>query len=205
METIENLILDFGGVLLDLDERATYEAFVALGLEKVPPELTAVNLDFQRGKVGREQYVAFLKRYLPPGTTTAQVEDAWCAMLRQVPPARWHLLVRLGKRYRLFLLSNTDPIHIDRLRRRMDLDAFERLFERVYYSQDTGLRKPERALFERVLRENGLDAARTLFVDDTLENVEGARAAGLQGLWLDLSRSRPDEVLSALAERNDLP
>ncbi len=205
METIENLILDFGGVLLDLDERATYEAFVALGLEKVPPELTAVNLDFQRGKVGREQYVAFLKRYLPPGTTTAQVEDAWCAMLRQVPPARWHLLVRLGKRYRLFLLSNTDPIHIDRLRRRMDLDAFEQLFERVYYSQDTGLRKPERALFERVLRENGLDAARTLFVDDTLENVEGARAAGLQGLWLDLSRRRPDEVLSALAERNDLP
>lgn len=197
METIENLILDFGGVLLDLDERATYEAFVALGLEKVPPELTAVNLDFQRGKVGREQYVAFLKRYLPPGTTTAQVEDAWCAMLRQVPPARWHLLVRLGKRYRLFLLSNTDPIHIDRLRRRMDLDAFEQLFERVYYSQDTGLRKPERALFERVLRENGLDAARTLFVDDTLENVEGARAAGLQGLWLDLSRRRPDEVLSA--------
>lgn len=86
METIENLILDFGGVLLDLDERATYEAFVALGLEKVPPELTAVNLDFQRGKVGREQYIAFLKRYLPPGTTTAQVEDAWCAMLRQVPP-----------------------------------------------------------------------------------------------------------------------
>lgn len=200
METIENLILDFGGVLLDLDERATYEAFVALGLEKVPPELTAVNLDFQRGKVGREQYIAFLKRYLPPGTTTAQAEDAWCAMLRQVPPARWHLLECLGKRYRLFLLSNTDPIHIDRLRRRMDLDAFEQLFERVYYSQDTGLRKPERALFERVLRENGLDAARTLFVDDTLENVEGARAAGLQGLWLDLSRRRPDEVLAALAQ-----
>ncbi len=200
METIENLILDFGGVLLDLDERATYEAFVALGLEKVPPELTAVNLDFQRGKVGREQYIAFLKRYLPPGTTTAQVEDAWCAMLRQVPPARWHLLECLGKRYRLFLLSNTDPIHIDRLRRRMDLDAFEQLFERVYYSQDTGLRKPERALFERVLRENGLEAARTLFVDDTLENVEGARAAGLQGLWLDLSRRRPDEVLAALAQ-----
>ena len=200
METIENLILDFGGVLLDLDERATYEAFVALGLEKVPPELTAVNLDFQRGKVGREQYIAFLKRYLPPGTATAQVEDAWCAMLRQVPPARWHLLECLGKRYRLFLLSNTDPIHIDRLRRRMDLDAFEQLFERVYYSQDTGLRKPERALFERVLRENGLEAARTLFVDDTLENVEGARAAGLQGLWLDLSRRRPDEVLAALAQ-----
>ena len=205
METIENLILDFGGVLLDLDERATYEAFVALGLEKVPPEHTAVNLDFQRGKVGREQYIAFLKRYLPPGTTTAQVEDAWCAMLRQVPPPRWHLLECLGKRYRLFLLSNTDPIHIDRLRRRMDLDAFEQLFERVYYSQDTGLRKPERALFERVLRENGLDAARTLFVDDTLENVEGARAAGLQGLWLDLSRRRPDEVLAALAQGNVLP
>ena len=115
------------------------------------------------------------------------------------------MLERLGKRYRLFLLSNTDPIHIDRLRRRMDLDAFEQLFERVYYSQDTGLRKPERALFERVLRENGLDAARTLFVDDTLENVEGARAAGLQGLWLDLSRRRPDEVLAALAQGNVLP
>lgn len=198
MEEVRNLILDFGGVLLEVDERATYEAFVRLGLRNVPAELTAVNLDFQRGKIGEEQYVDCLRRYLPSGVTGRQIRDAWCAMLGEVPRQRMELLGQLGRKYRLFLLSNTDDIHIGRLRQTMDLDRFEQLFERVYYSPRTGFRKPEREIFEMVLRENGLVPRQSLFVDDVQENVDGARATGMQGFWLDLSRYSLADVPQAL-------
>lgn len=198
MKPIENVILDLGGVLLDLDERATYQAFVRLGLKSVPPDLTVANLDFQRGKLSAPQFADYLRRYLPEGVSRDQVCRAWCAMLGQIPEHRREYLRRLGRCYRLFLLSNTDDIHIECLRTRMDLEDFERLFERVYYSQRTGFRKPESRIFRLVLTENGLDASRTLFVDDTRENIEGAKALGLQTRWLDLSHDSFEELAKEL-------
>lgn len=194
METVKNLVLDFGGVLLDLDEQATYQAFVRLGLKRVPKDLASANLDFQRGKLSEEQFVGYLKRYLPPEISHDQVRDAWCAMLGQVPERRWELLRELARSYRLFLLSNTDDIHIARLGKTMDLEGFERLFERVYYSPRTGLRKPEPAIFKMLLSENGLRADQTLFIDDTQENILGAQAVGMQAIWLDLNRLRLEDL-----------
>ena len=194
METVKNLVLDFGGVLLDLDEQATYQAFVRLGLKCVPKDLASANLDFQRGKLSEEQFVGYLKRYLPPEISHDQVRDAWCAMLGQVPERRWELLRELARSYRLFLLSNTDDIHLARLGKTMDLEGFERLFERVYYSPRTGLRKPEPAIFKMLLSENGLRADQTLFIDDTQENILGAQAVGMQAIWLDLNNRRLEDL-----------
>ena len=201
MEPIENVILDMGGVLLDLDERATYQAFVRLGLKSVPQDLAEANLDFQRGKLSARQFADYLRRYLPEGVSREQVCQAWCAMLGEVPERRREYLRQLGRRYRLFLLSNTDDIHIECLRTRMDLEDFERLFERVYYSQRTGFRKPESGIFRLVLTDNSLDASRTLFVDDSRENVDGARSVGLQARWLDLSHESFEHLAQELLSR----
>lgn len=189
MATIRNIILDFGGVLLDLDERATYDAFVRLGLRSLPEAFTPVNHDFQRGCISTDDFVAALLQYLPAGTTAGQVRDAWCAMLGTVPQERLDLLRQWKSRYRLFLLSNTDDIHIGRLRATWPaFGEFEKCFDGVYYSQRTGFRKPEREIFERVIRENGINPAETLFVDDLRENAEAAVQVGMRYFWLDLSR-----------------
>lgn len=190
MANIKNLIFDFGGVLLDLDERATYEAFMRLGLRAVPDDLGEANHAFQRGKITERQFLDTLKKHMPPGVTDSQIKDAWCAMLRDVPKERLDLLKELSKKYRLFLLSNTDDIHINCLAQRNEvaLTRFESLFEKVYYSQRTGYRKPEPKIFDLVLRENGLAPSQTLFVDDIRENAEAAGKIGIQYFWLDLSR-----------------
>lgn len=190
MANIKNLIFDFGGVLLDLDERATYQAFMRLGLHTVPGDLGEANQAFQRGKITERQFLASLKKYMPPGVTDSQIKSAWCAMLRDVPQERLGLLGELGKKYRLFLLSNTDDIHINCLaqRNKAALARFESLFEKVYYSQRTGYRKPEPEIFELVLRENGLIPSQTLFVDDIRENAEAAGKVGIRYFWLDLSK-----------------
>lgn len=201
MAHIKNLIFDFGGVLLDLDERATYETFMRLGLHTVPGDLGEANQAFQRGKITERQFLDSLKKYMPSGVTDSQIRGAWCAMLRDVPKERLNLLEKLGKKYRLFLLSNTDDIHINCLAQRdgIALARFESLFEKVYYSQRTGYRKPEPEIFELVLRENGLIPSQTLFVDDIRENAEAAGKIDMLYFWLDLSKYSFKDIPDILA------
>jgi len=117
-----------------------------------------------------------------------QIIDAWNAMLLDFPEERITLLQELGKKYPLYLLSNTNSIHLseftDRLKAVHGIASLNSLFHKTYYSHLIGYRKPDIAIYEHVIRENNLDAAATLFIDDTLLNVEGARRAGLQARLL---------------------
>jgi FMN phosphatase YigB (HAD superfamily) len=105
-------------------------------------------------------------------------------MLLAYPPERIALLNSLKGRYRLFLFSNTNALHyeeVDRIHRRQFNHALNDHFEKAYYSHLIGLRKPELAAFQHVLDDAGIAAHETLFIDDLLKNIEGAKAAGLHG------------------------
>lgn len=201
MAHIENIIFDYGGVFLLLDEEKTYQAFKDLGLLFISKDLSESNNDFQRGRISIPTFISNIQKELPRPTSEEQIIDAWCAMLGGLPVERIELLKRLKKKYRLFLLSNTDDIHIDRVTRTTP-EAVEFLaqFERVYYSQNTGYRKPEAEIFQLVIDENNLDASRTLFVDDVKENAEGAGRVGLHYHWLDLSRETVLDIERVIEE-----
>ncbi|MBS1665229.1 MAG: HAD-IA family hydrolase, partial [Bacteroidetes bacterium] len=114
--------------------------------------------------------------------------DAWNALLLDFPAERIQLLKELRKSYRLFLFSNTNALHLAHLRQ-IYIDTFgggalEDHFEKTYYSHTMGLRKPDTASYEYILKENQLNASETMFVDDAIINVEGAEQAGLRGLFL---------------------
>lgn len=189
MAHIENIIFDYGGVFLLLDEEKTYQAFKDLGLLFISDELSASNNDFQRGRISIPTFIKNIQKELPRPASEQQIIDAWCAMLGGLPQERIDLLKRLKKKYRIFLLSNTDDIHIDRVTRTTPSTVeFLAQFEKVYYSQNTGYRKPEAEIFQLVLDENNLDASKTLFVDDVKENAEGAGRVGMHYHWLDLSK-----------------
>lgn len=189
MAHIENIIFDYGGVFLLLDEEKTYQAFKDLGLLFISDELSASNNDFQRGRISIPTFIKNIQKELPRPASEQQIIDAWCAMLGGLPQERIDLLKRLKKKYRIFLLSNTDDIHIDRVTRTTPSTVeFLAQFEKVYYSQNTGYRKPEAEIFQLVLDENNLDASKTLFVDDVRENAEGAVRVGMHYHWLDLSK-----------------
>lgn len=189
MAHIENIIFDYGGVFLLLDEEKTYRAFKDLGLLFISDELSASNNDFQRGRISIPTFIKNIQKELPRPASEQQIIDAWCAMLGGLPQERIDLLKRLKKKYRIFLLSNTDDIHIDRVTRTTPSTVeFLAQFEKVYYSQNTGYRKPEAEIFQLVLDENNLDASKTLFVDDVRENAEGAGRVGMHYHWLDLSK-----------------
>lgn len=190
----EAIIFDLGGVLLNLDYKLTEDAFISLGMTDFPrvySQLAQTDLfdRFERGEVSAFHFVNQLLDQLPSGTTANQVVHAWNKMILDFPLNRLNWLENLASSYRLFLLSNTNDLHIDAVRRALEKAVghtdLERYFEKVYFSSAIGMRKPTSEIFEFICRENNLIPAHTLFIDDSPQHVEGARSTGLNAILLE--------------------
>jgi putative hydrolase of the HAD superfamily len=181
---IDTIIFDFGDIFINLDKEATPLALKKLGLKEWNTNLDALNLDFEKGKISEMEFIIGLQNYIP-NASIHQIREAWNAILLDFPLYRLEFLQMLSQKYRLFLLSNTDSIHIERFQHKAGISFyrdFYQCFEKVYFSYELGMRKPESAIFEFVIKEHNLLPKNTLFVDDNLQNIESADKLGLQ-VW----------------------
>jgi len=192
MPPVQNIIFDLGGVLLNLDVQLTREAFIELGVNQID-ELFRIGhaasffKQYEIGAITDEEFVESARKLAHPGTTAQQIIDAWNKMLLDFPVERVHFLNRLKDKYRLFLFSNTNAIHLQYFQKDYQTVHGSQLddhFEKAWYSHVINQRKPDVAAFQYVIQDKNLDAATTLFIDDALVNVQGAREAGLQALHL---------------------
>ena len=198
LDALDGVILDFGGVLYDIDYDAPPKAFAALG----DPDFASLYHqasqsswfdDLETGTLDRDTFYGHLRARCAPGTTVEEVHAAWCCILTGMPAERAELVMHLGARTRLFLLSNTNAIHArvfeEDLRATLpDAEAFWASFEAAHYSQDLGMKKPHAETFLHVCQLHGLAPERTLFLDDSAQHVRGADQAGLHAHHLDLSK-----------------
>ena len=192
MKDIKNIIFDLGGVILNLDTRKTAMALEKLGLNDLKghmsqPTLVSFFNDYESGSIDDNAFIRMLQSLAGKGTTEQDIIDAWNAMLLDFPLERIELLRGLRKKYRLFLLSNTNEIHYKQFQQliyRQTGSYLEDFFEKTYYSHTIKLRKPDVACYQFVIKENNLDPAETLFVDDSEANISGAREAGLSVLHI---------------------
>ena len=208
MEKIKNIIFDLGVVLIDLDvgrSEKAFRQFLDGQYEHAYKWLTEneVFLNFEKGIISGESFINALQRAVTPVPDPKLIINAWNALLVGIPKRRLTLLRKLKQQYRLFLLSNTNTIHLTWIRNHVkrehrvdDFDAY--FFEKTYYSFELGMRKPEEDIFDFVLEDAGILASETLFIDDKRENVEAARKMGIQAMLL------PDGVdVTALVSRLD--
>ncbi len=204
--SIDTLLLDLGGVLIDVDYGRTADAFRSLGIAGFEEQFSKARQTplFDRLEVGAISPAEFrdaVRAMLHPGLADGRIDQCWNAMLGSIPPARIDLLARLRRRYRLLLLSNTNAIHVPAfegiIARENGITDFKALFDGAYYSSEIGLRKPDAQAFLHVLERHGAAPGRTLFIDDSIQHVHGARAAGLHAEHLELGT----EDVIALAER----
>jgi len=180
---INSIIFDLGGVIFNIDYNLTATAFKELGLQQFDSLYSKKKQDhffdnFEKGKLSVEDFRNEVKSYLPESVTDTQIDLAWNAMLIGIPEGRTEWLKEIGKTHRIFLLSNTNYIHINGFQPMVG-PGFELLFEKVYYSCLLGMRKPDAEIFNLVLKENNLFAEETLFIDDTPQHVQGGAAANL--------------------------
>jgi HAD superfamily hydrolase (TIGR01509 family) len=193
MQGIKNIIFDLGGVILNLDNRRTEDAFTSLGVKDIRSyfghgHASSFFKEYEVGRISDQQFVDSIRQLTGLSVSDTAIVDSWNALLLDFPPERIQLLRQLRKSYRLFLFSNTNALHLAALRQTysnaFDGGCLEDHFEKTYYSHLLGMRKPDRESFEYILQENQLNAAETMFVDDAIINVEGAEQVGLRGLFL---------------------
>ena len=146
-------------------------------------------LTYELGEIDDRTLLGRLGRALrcapdtPPASDRA-LTDAWNAMLLPFPEAHLPLLDAFAAGYRIFLLSNTNALHIrcveqDFQRRFPGRKPFLQHFEKAYLSHELHLRKPQPEIYTYVLQDAELNANETLFVDDRAENIAAAAALGL--------------------------
>lgn len=191
---IKNIIFDLGGVIINLDQGATIKAFENLGIsdfESIYNQLSQNNLfdQFDKGLITENYFFNCIKNQFNLKLPLRDLENAWNAMLLDFPKDRLEILRKYKLSHRTFLLSNTNETHIREFHRTLyqshgsrDLEQF---FEKVYYSCRVNMRKPDKEIFELVLKQNYLDPAETLFIDDTINHIEGAKRVGLHAVLVN--------------------
>ncbi|SDW87123.1 HAD family hydrolase [Flavobacterium degerlachei] len=181
---INAIIFDFGDVFINLDKQATVDGLKNLGLTEWDEDLNNLNIQFETGKITRDDFLQGIQKHIPKASTL-EISEAWNSILLDFPLYRLEFLQMLSKKYRLFLLSNTDAIHIERFEQKSGTtfySDFYQCFEQVYFSFEIEMRKPNPVIYNYVLNKHELQAKRTLFIDDKKENTDAAAELGLH-VW----------------------
>ncbi|MDB5155703.1 MAG: putative hydrolase of the superfamily [Mucilaginibacter sp.] len=190
MNTIKNIIFDYGNVIFNIDFTRVAEAWKKLGITNADEFYGHRQQDdvfnaLERGQISPAAFRDRIRELThKPELTDEQIDDAWNRIFVGIPKGNHEVLLHVKNKYRTFLLSNINAIHYDYvhdyLKREYNIRDNSHLFEKVYYSHLVGKRKPDAEIFEQVLQENDLDPAETLFIDDSPQHLETAKKLGLQ-------------------------
>jgi len=194
MQNIKNIIFDYGNVIFDIDFRIAQASFQKLGITDVETFFShkAHNRlfdDFETGAISPAEFRAGIRAAAnQPQLTDQQIDDAWNSLLIGTIQQNHDLLLEVKSKYRTFLLSNNNEIHYDwiinYLQATFKINNYDDYFETAYFSQHMKLRKPNTNIFEQVLKENNLNPAETLFIDDSPQHIAGAEKVGLNTLLM---------------------
>jgi putative hydrolase of the HAD superfamily len=205
MKKIKAIIFDLGAVLLNISYQKTVDEFEKIGINNAATfysKKTQTNLFnlLETGKITELEFVNEIKKDVKKASSESIIK-AWNAMLLDLPKSRINLLKNLKKEYPIFLLSNTNAIHINEFKKQLgetDYAEFYNLFNKVYYSHEIGFRKPNANAFQLILKENNLKANEVLFIDDSPQHIEGARKLGINAHHLtdeeDVTQLFPDII-----------
>ncbi|ANO47868.1 HAD superfamily hydrolase [Flavobacterium columnare] len=188
---------------MNLDKNASLKALKNLGLSEWDEHFEEINQEFEKGKITEAHFMIELKKRIP----NASIDDlriAWNTAIADFPLSRLEFLQKLSHKYKLYLLSNIDEIHIAKFEHRVGMTfarEFYQCFEKVYFSSEIGLRKPEKEIFEFILKNHELNPKRTLFIDDEKENTDIASSLGMHVWHLEIE----NEDITNLLSKKEIP
>lgn len=192
MQKINNILFDLGGVLLDIDFNLSNQAFAQLGVPDFKQYISQHHADdlFEKLEIGvitpEEFYDAFRQK-TKLSLSNTEIENAWNAMLLHFSKDKMDWVEKISKRYNVYLFSNTNKMHVDYFRKLCikEIDKpLDSYFIKAWFSNEVGVRKPYPYAFEKLLAQEQLKPEETLFIDDTIGNIEGAKQANLQTFHL---------------------
>ncbi len=216
---IRNIVFDLGGVVIPLTPERAWNRFEQLGVKDVRERMglygqTGIFLELENGTIGTDEFLGKLSELilsqagdtgqdiLPPGGVTyEQALWAWRGYVEDIDLHRLNNLLILKKNYNVILLSNTNPFIVGWA----ESDAFSGdghslsyYFHRTFYSCVMKDYKPSATIFLSMLRESGISAEETLFLDDSSKNIEAAERLGIHGLLVEKNIDWMDKLTERL-------
>lgn len=185
---ISTIIFDLGGVLVNLDLPQCILNFKRLGIPDVENYLSNFGqsgffLSFEKGHIGTEEFRNEIRKFAQKPLSDEQIDDAWCSFLCDIPVEKLQILAELKKKYRLVLLSNTNPLHIEVSAAgefaKVGKTMYD-FFDACYLSFEMKMTKPNADIFEKLLSVEQVAANQCLFLDDGMKNIEQATKLGIQ-------------------------
>lgn len=197
---MKNIIFDLGGVIINLDGSKTLETFWRLGDNKFSRDeikdffySSDFFLSYETGQINDEEFRNGIRTFLQKNIDDEDIDNAWNAMLLDIPKERIDLIQRIARKYDIFLLSNTNAIHIrgveQALAQSTNFSTLPPLFQKIYYSHEVKMRKPNIEIYDFVLENANLKAEETVFIDDNAQNIEGAKKTGIHAILLDVKKN----------------
>tara|TARA_B110000240_G_scaffold168791_1_gene191407 strand:- start:47 stop:667 length:621 start_codon:yes stop_codon:yes gene_type:complete len=186
MKKYKAIIFDLGAVILNINYQNTIDEFTKLKVKNATTFYSKkVQTDLfnqiETGVISRNEFLKALQKETK-NATIIQLEQAWNAMLLDLPQERLQMIKKLKNNHTIYLLSNTNAIHIDALKKQLEKKkwlAFCELFDKMYLSHELGLRKPDAKIFEYILKEQKLKAEEVFFIDDSQQHIASAKKLGI--------------------------
>lgn len=193
MVKYQTLIFDLGNVVLPLSDEVHWWENTWCGIFEHPEKIHQLRTDgffvqYEKGDFDSDFFLQHLTPYLKSDRVVEDILKSWNKLLQDIPPQRIEFLRKLKEKYQVYLLSNTNPIHleyiIDQLHLHHGKNILEELFQECFYSYQILDVKPEASIYQKVLKKTGATAEATLFIDDKITNIEGAAQLGIQTLHI---------------------
>lgn len=189
MVGIKNIVFDLGGVIIDLDRDRAVRSFEEIGVKDAEQLIDAyeqkgIFLEVENGSIDTVEFCRKLSDHVGKELSLDDVKKGWMGFIVDVPLYKLAYILDLRKNFKVYLLSNTNPIIQEQWARTdrfteagLPISAY---FDKMYTSYEVGVTKPDPAIFNFMIRDTGLLPEETLFVDDGLRNIEIAKQLGFQ-------------------------
>lgn len=192
--TFKAVIFDFGNVIIDIEFQKIYQAFAKFTSKSeayIEKRITEDQIfrRYESGQFSDAEFREVIRQTLGFPLSDHQIDAAWNAIFLEIPAERIELIKQIRLKYPIYLLSNTNNIHIEYantyLKKSYGIDNLELLFDKLFLSYEMGLWKPDADIYHTVLKDINLSANEVLFLDDNLHNIEAAKALGIQTILIE--------------------
>jgi putative hydrolase of the HAD superfamily len=198
MKNINTIIFDFGGVLLNLNMQACIDAFARLGYNKIDELIDhykqkGIFLLFEEGKLSTDDFFTELQKIVGLQVPVEDLKQAYISFLGDLPAYKLNLILELRKKYKVYMLSNINHFVFEHCKKTYfdtDNHVVEDYFDKAFLSFEMKVCKPDKLIFEKMIKDADLIPEQCLFLDDGIKNIETAKDLGFNTLWV----KRDDDV-----------
>jgi glucose-1-phosphatase len=188
------VIFDFGNVIINIELQRIYNTFAKF-TSKSPTyiekrlEEDQIFRRYESGQFNDEEFREVIRQTLGFPLSDKEIDTSWNAILLDIPTDRIELIKNIRLKFPIYLLSNTNNIHIEAsnlyLKKQHSIENLDLLFDKVFLSYQMGMWKPDVEIYHTVLKQIKLQPHEALFLDDNLKNIESAKAIGMQTILVE--------------------